>query len=282
MCLTDKIKSLSRNSVELTIAGACQNPAGTTHFGGLPDVPADFMWPHFETATYEDPQVSLRPLAFLCQFDCAELAAYDSDSLLPKSGILSFFYEYASQRWGFDPDDRGCARVFYFPDRSLCRPAALPENLPDFCRFPCMTIGMKAKVSYPEYDDFRMLVRDSDDDEFDRICGEMNIEPPDNCSKLLGWANLLQSNITEECELTAHGYYLGDHTSWEQIPAEIRQDAEENSPKEWLLLLQLDRVEGDDGFDLMFGDCGRLYFYIRKVDLAAGRFDRIGFALQCG
>ena len=37
-----------------------------------------------------------------------------------------------------------------------------------------------------------------------------------------------------------------------------------------------------DGFELMFGDCGRVYFCIRKEDLAARRFDRVWLILQCG
>ncbi len=32
----------------------------------------------------------------------------------------------------------------------------------------------------------------------------------------------------------------------------------------------------------MFGDCGCIYFYIRKEDLAARRFDRVHLCLQCG
>ena len=45
--------------------------------------------------------------------------------------------------------------------------------------------------------------------------------------------------------------------------------------------LQLGTVTGD-GFELMFGDCGRVYFCIRKEDLAARRFDRVWLILQCG
>ena len=48
----------------------------------------------------------------------------------------------------------------------------------------------------------------------------------------------------------------------------------------WLLLFQLDTVECG-GFELMFGDCGHIYFYITKEDLAACRFDRIWLILQC-
>lgn len=50
-----------------------------------------------------------RPLAFLAQFNCAEIALLDRESLLPGTGLLSFFYELDSQCWGFDPKDKGCA-----------------------------------------------------------------------------------------------------------------------------------------------------------------------------
>ena len=49
---------------------------------------------------------------------------------------------------------------------------------------------------------------------------------------------------------------------------------------DWTLLFQLDTVE-QEGFSLMFGDGGRIYFYIRKEDLRAKRFDRIWLVLQC-
>ena len=48
------------------------------------------------------------------------------------------------------------------------------------------------------------------------------------------------------------------------------------------LLLQIDTDEEDDGPCWMWGDCGRLFFWIRPKDLAARRFDRIMFVLECG
>ena len=58
------------------------------------------------------------------------------------------------------------------------------------------------------------------------------------------------------------------------------QRAEGSASDRWLLLFQLDTVECG-GFELMFGDCGHIYFYITKEDLAARRFDRIWLILQC-
>ena len=110
-------------------------PVGASRFGGQPDVPAGFTWPVFETAVPEDETVKPRPLAFLAQFDCASLAPLDREGLLPKTGLLSFFYELGSQRWGYDPKDAGCARVYWFDGAPLA-PAGFPVDLPEDFRLP--------------------------------------------------------------------------------------------------------------------------------------------------
>ena len=72
---------------------------GASKFGGRPHLPAGFAWPwyHGETLYYDGKnftKVSVhRPLSFLCQIDLAEAAPLDKTGLLPKSGLLSFFYE---------------------------------------------------------------------------------------------------------------------------------------------------------------------------------------------
>ena len=73
---------------------------------------------------------------------------------------------------------------------------------------------------------------------------------------------------------------FGNPENWNRIPKDIRQQAEETARDRWMLLFQLDTVEQGD-FELMFGDCGHIYFYITKEDLAARRFDRIWLILQC-
>ena len=113
---------LCRSRIETRFAQAGEAlPAGSSKFGGRPDVPAGFVWPVFETKTFDDDTVKPRPLAFLAQFDCARLAELDPEGLLPRTGLLSFFYELGSQRWGYDPKDAGCARVFWFDGEPLVR-----------------------------------------------------------------------------------------------------------------------------------------------------------------
>ena len=135
---------LCRSRIETRFAPAGENlPAGCSKFGGRPDVPAGFVWPVFETKTLDDDTVKPRPLAFLAQFDCARLAGLDPEGLLPRTGLLSFFYELGSQRWGYDPKDAGCARVFWFDGEPLA-PAEFPQDLEEDFRLPELAAELSA------------------------------------------------------------------------------------------------------------------------------------------
>ena len=48
------------------------------------------------------------------------------------------------------------------------------------------------------------------------------------------------------------------------------------------LLLSWDSSIQEEDYELMFGDVGNLYFYIRKQDLEKGNFDKVWLVLQCG
>ena len=69
-----------------------------------------------------------RPLAFLAQINLAEASQYDRTGLLPTSGVLSFFYETVSMEWGFEPEHKGYARVYYFPETEGLVPTQIPEE----------------------------------------------------------------------------------------------------------------------------------------------------------
>lgn len=273
------IKS-ARNSIRLTIGGAENEKSGATRFGGRPDVPEGFEWPYFEGEDFNG-ETKKRPLSFIAQFDLDEISKFDTENLLPKTGVLSFFYEMNTQKWGYDPDDKGCARVFWFEDKSKLHLAEFPEDMEDWCRMPALKIALKSEKSYQSGVDF-MLQRENEMterwDEFDEICEKLGVEEDGEISKLLGWANPIQGNMTMECELISRGYYLGE--GWDDVTPLDRQEAEQWSAKDWLLLFQLDIVYDGD-FELMFGDGGRIYFYIRKDDLAARNFDDVWLILQC-
>ena len=280
MNMKEKLESLGRNSIQLKIARKETYKLGATRFGGKPDVPPDFVWPTYEGESYDN-VVKDRPLTFLAQFNCAELAQFDKEHLLPDHGLLSFFYETDTQCWGYDPNDKGCARVYWFEDMSALSAADFPADMGEDFKFPMVKIQIAQKTSYPSWTDFSEVFPDEKDyDAFDLVWNELTDETPENRSQLLGWPDVIQNSMFNECDLASQGNYLGDGNGWNKIPKAIRQQAEETARDRWMLLFQLDIVELGD-FELMFGDCGHIYFYITKEDLAARRFDRIWLILQC-
>ena len=278
-----ELKDLCRNAIHLSIGGKGTSVVGGTHFGGVPDVPTDFVWPTYEGTSFDGNEVKSRPLSFLAQFNCAEFAALDTEGLLPKTGVLSFFYEMESMCWGFNPKDAGCARVFWFEDVSALAPAKVPEDLDQDLRFPMLQIAMETETSFIDGQDYYICHEDDIDwSAMGEVLEDLGIEDPENCSKLLGWPNLIQGSIMQECEFASRGYYLGNPEGWATISQEERERIKRTSLEDWRLLFQLDTVESaEDNFELMFGDCGRIYFCIRKEDLLARRFDRVWLILQC-
>ena len=284
------LPGFSRNSIHLIPSGNAQMETGGTHFGGSPDVPAGFSWPYFDTDTIDDSEIKPRPLSFIAQFDCAALSPLDTDGLLPHEGLLSFFYELGSQRWGYDPNDAGCARVYWF-HKSVLSPARFPEDMEAYYRLPLISFQARQKLEYPGYEDISLALPaaatssaySSDGvqlwDEYEKVRETfLGPEEPDSRHKLLGWPDVIQNNMTQECELVSRGYSTG--RGWGGIPIEVRQASAEPSLDKWRLLFQLDTIGAGD-FELMFGDSGSIYFYIRKEDLAARRFDRVWLIQQC-
>jgi uncharacterized protein YwqG len=95
--------------------------------------------------------------------------------------------------------------------------------------------------------------------------------------KLLGYANVIQSDMLLECEMVSKGVYCG-------APPDVSDEElakHEENRHNWQLLLQLCTIE-DEGFEMMWGDCGRIYFFIKKEDLQKLNFDDCWLVLQCG
>ena len=49
---------------------------------------------------------------------------------------------------------------------------------------------------------------------------------------------------------------------------------------DWRLLLQVDSSESETG--MMWGDLGRIYFWMRETDLRDGNWSSSWLVLQCG
>ena len=192
------------------------------------------------------------PLSFIAQFDCSALRQYDDDNMLPDHGVLSFFYETDSMRWGYSPSDAGCAKVFWFEDVSALSEASFPDDLPSERRYPMLHIGMQRLPSFPDPEDCYEFGLAQEGDPY----SEQNTG-----SKLLGWPEIIQSSMALECELIARGFFLGH--GWEDITEEEIAEARDHAGR-WRLLFQLDMVETED-FSLMFGHAAVLLIPARGL-----------------
>lgn len=261
--LLKKYDYLKKSAIEININS--DNSVSKSYFGGEPLVDEQFVWPYFMTDYFEDGDFKLRPLTFLLQIDCKDLIEFDKDNLLPHSGILSFFYCIESNRWGFNSDDKKSFLVKYFENDSLLKKATLPSDLDE--NFKKKFISFKQRDTYPTFDD---LENDVDDKEYGIFCDKVFKDYNDH--HLLGYENNIQSPMKKECELVSNGYD-------KDVSEEIEKKAEINKDN-WILLLQLDSIYDED-IDLMFGDGGRLYFWIKKDDLKKKKFDNVWMILQC-
>ena len=104
-------------------------PVGTSKYGGLPDLPPDIAWPVGDDcrATCNDDTAGEQRLAgFVCQIDLNELQPAAAASVLPASGLLSFF---GFQDMENDNPDKIGVRAMWFPDRSVLERRSPPREL---------------------------------------------------------------------------------------------------------------------------------------------------------
>ena len=277
--LRDVIRSLEKNEIIMkTTENKKVESPDDCKLGGKPYLPADFEWPTFRSA---DDGIT-RPLSFFCQINLAQVKPYDKDNVLPESGMLYFFYECESSTWGFDPADKGAARVFYFENTDGFVPLDLPDDLEEEYAIPEIAVKFGSQKSYPGFEEFENYSDiDCDWDDYDEMLEKLGVDVDCDAEdhKLLGYADTIQGEMLTECERVSRGLYCGDAESYDNTPDEVKADIEKHAG-DWMLLLQLSTVAKGD-FEWMFGDCGMLYFYIRKDDLAARKFDKMQFSLQC-
>ena len=261
------LTALARPSVRLTPIASedADLPLGTSKLGGQPDLPAATAWPSLRTT----------PLAFVAQINLAETQPFDTASMLPVDGLLSFFYAAAGQQvWGYDPADAGAWAVLYSPAGQPLIRRNQPGRLPEHVRFAAMRLTRRCELTFPGWDSLDAERVGMTRDEFDAyadLCGHGEQGP---IHRLLGRPEPIQNDMQMECQLVTHGIYCGDETD-EEDPRAAGLWA---GAADWRLLLQIDS-EKDIG--MMWGDAGRLYFWMTEQALADRDWDRAWLVLQC-
>lgn len=232
---------------------------GFSKIGGLPNVPPGFEWPRWQG----------RPLQFLCQIDLAAIRACTQIAGLPAAGALLFFYDEEQSTWGFDPADRGSWRVVYAPEvaKLVPHPCSSATTLPE--------IYLKAEpadsLPYPE----RLGLQQPDlpDGWWDSFEALRQRDCP--LHQIGGFPIAIQNDGMEvECQLASNGIYLGGPEGYASDEAEALR----SGAADWTLVLQLD---SDDAAEVMWGDSGTLYFWVKRDEGEAGNFADAWMVLQC-
>lgn len=262
---SDELTALLRPSIRLVADATEQAPQRRSRLGGLPELPTATVWPQFHE----------QPLSFIAQIDLADVSPYDVDGVLPRDGLLSFFYEAVTQQnWGFDPADRGSAAILYTPVDTPTTIRDWPADLPQEGRFtPVALLPRPETVAAPweSYDVERIGLTGRDG----RLAyAELIADEGEVIHRLLGHPAPVQGDMQLECQLVTAGLDCGRPAGYQDPRAKDL----ESGAADWRLLLQ---VDSQDEAGMMWGDLGRLYYWMRGSDLAAHNWDAAWLILQC-
>jgi uncharacterized protein YwqG len=261
----EKLERLARPGIRLRPHSVSDAAAGIgqSRIGGQPDLPASTEWPEYLGV----------PQSFIAQINLAETHGYDPGGQLPGAGILSFFYDSAQRVWGFDPSDKDGWAVLYTEASVNLAPRAFPDALPDQGRFRPVTLRPEGEITYArsELSELEAVGLDADEGStYDELIEEVE----GSIHRLLGHPNSIQGDMQLECQLVSHGLYLGNPSGYrEPMAAELRPGA-----VDWRLLLQID---SDEAAQMMWGDSGRIYYWMHKDAMRECRWDKARLVLQC-
>lgn len=242
---------------------------GKTKIGGKPDLPRKIRWPKWKR----------KPLSFIAQINLADLPKHEFVNMLPSEGLLSFFYSAEQETWGYDPKDKGSWRVFHFGDKDLQR-QKFPRKL-DEGRYDSCLVEFQHSITIPEFEspyvdiEYGKANREKIDQYFNlkrQVRDFLN--EGDYINRLFGHPEQVQGDMQTECQLASHGIYLGDIGARRDPRAKILRPG----AIDWDLLLQID---SDGNANMMWGDVGRIYFWIPRKALLARNFDASWMILQC-
>ncbi|MCD8213652.1 MAG: DUF1963 domain-containing protein [Campylobacter sp.] len=263
----NEFKSYAKNAIRigLSVKSDDEIKIGASKIGGSPDLPSDMPW--FKN------KLTGNDLSFIAQINFAEVKPFDAQNKLPNSGILYLFYDCYDMPWGFDPKDVSGTKIFYFEGEIGDLKRRAVENAELLTPFSPTVLNFTSHIELSGMWSSLAESFNASDEEADAFW-EMLDEQDGQMNKILGHSDNIQGGMELECELVSNGIYCGDSLGYKHpLKAEL-----EKNISDWTLLLQIDSNEENE---MMWGDCGRLYVWIKDDDLRNKRFDKARLILQC-
>lgn len=242
----------------------------TSYLGGRPPGVPGLQWPAWHG----------RPLGFVA---CIDLGRFSAIPWLPKTGRLLFFYDLVKQPWGTYPSERGAWSVLHVPEGTPIRGLTpFPNELRAQHWLPRIDIGFRVASVTPPYDLSPWAHKEDEPDEdvpdavFDAIDSLRDaVYGRGPRHQVGGYPDPVQyAGMELGCETASRG--IDERTLGGRDDPRVK--ALEAEAASWKLLLQLD---SDDALKVTWGDCGRLYFWVREQEARKGDFSNVWLALQC-
>jgi uncharacterized protein YwqG len=236
--VVDRLVAGLKPSVRLFPSPKSKPALGGTRAGGRPDLPDGLEWPRTEETD--------EPMPFLLQVNLAETAPFDVEGVLPKTGLLSFFF------YTQDEDSGEEGRVLYFADLTRLKTRKRwPNELPSEMQYrdvpltprPEWTLGSRGASGLDEIDSYFDLLR------------------------RVGQAQGIDSTTGDGFQLLGHPLFIQ--------PGELKKNQSlllQVSPDYW--------NEGDGCTGMAWGDGGSVYYILKDNDLKVAAFDKVEVLLD--
>ncbi|GKS92232.1 DUF1963 domain-containing protein [Acidovorax sp. SUPP2539] len=250
----DGMQALAWRAVALaTDAPDDYGTRGNTRFGGLPDLPPGMAYPR-----HTDADGTTRPMLFLAQLDCAQLAPLQR--YLPRSGVLYFFIS--------DQEDL-VPRVFHYDGPSAALRSAA-ELSGDAMQFEDEDVSMPYRANAASWISVPHFYSD------DAYCqgaaeGLGELEEAYELVESLRGRLEAQSAVQPLHGVNSHVFKQHD-TPLTEAANRLR-----GRPEDFMVLL---RVASDPKPGFCFWDAGEVYFVIHKSDLAKQDFSNVHCGLE--
>ena len=232
---------------------------GQSKLGGRPDLPSNIEWPK---------QKNGKHLVFLAQINFEELDQRELD--LPDKGMLYFFCEEAQEFYGDSKDNQEDFRTIFIEEAADLERIETPNTFTILRngRYKACALEFSNSYSLPNWE--HSLVDEMIT--FQEHQAYVDISSSGQyISKLFGHSINVQGPMEYQCEMVDRGL------SWSDV-TEAEEGSIETASEKWKLLFQLD---SEDEAKMMWGDVGRLYFWIKEDDLKNRQYDKTWMIFQC-
>jgi uncharacterized protein YwqG len=211
-------------------------------------------------------------MSFLGQISLEEAAKAGDTGFLPRAGRLLFFFDPEQSVWGNEPTDRDAWKVIYAEDQTSEPELELPDQLPTEGTFNRCDMRFEARLSYPSRDRATNAFPNEEIDvAYEAAIASLTAERQTWRHTLLGWPEPIQS---DEMELQSQfGFW-----KLRGMRGTTEHDWVRPGADKWQLLVQID---SDDDVGMMWGDVGRLFFFVRRHDAERCDFSNVWMVLQC-